>query len=345
VGILGAGALGTCIALALARAGIRVVVHAPPPTTAVPSGAWWWAAGMLAPWSEVEECGASLPFLRACAENAASTWRRWLQHEEIAASAGSHRTLHLFSASELARGRRAQQRLVALGAPCSSLELNETTPFLSGGAATFGIEIAQELSIEPRVFLPSSHAALKSLGAQFEVPLRETANHPYHLLIDARGLGAREDWAGLRGVRGEMCIIRLAPAAWPSGTMFRFSHQRGNAYLVPRSHNCWYLGATVVESEAPVVQVRSVLELLATVSAFLPAALHAEVVEVGAGLRPTLPHHRPAARWVPQSRTLRINGLYRHGFLLGPLIAEQVLALLALPEAEYSSCDQWFAES
>ena len=42
--------------------------------------------------------------------------------------------------------------------------------------------------------------------------------------------------------------------------------------------------------------------------------------------RPTFPDHLP--RITQQDRLLQINGLYRHGYLLSPLLAETVATLI-----------------
>ena len=54
--------------------------------------------------------------------------------------------------------------------------------------------------------------------------------------------------------------------------------------------------------------------------ALSPAFAEAEVVETGAGQRPAYPDNLPRLEW--RDGTLHLNGLYRHGFLLAPALAE-----------------------
>jgi glycine oxidase len=65
--------------------------------------------------------------------------------------------------------------------------------------------------------------------------------------------------------------------------------------------------------------VRSAVELLNAAYALHPAFGEAEILELGADLRPAFPDNLPAVRRCPNG--LRVNGLYRHGFLLAPAMA------------------------
>ena len=65
------------------------------------------------------------------------------------------------------------------------------------------------------------------------------------------------------------------------------------------------------------------LELLSAAYALHPTFGEARIVEFGAGLRPALPDHAPRIR--VSGRRIAVNGLYRHGFLLAPALAELTL--------------------
>jgi glycine oxidase len=72
--------------------------------------------------------------------------------------------------------------------------------------------------------------------------------------------------------------------------------------------------------------VRSALELLGAAYALHPAFAEAEILDAGAGVRPAFADNVP--RIVVRGRTLHVNGLYRHGFLLAPALAVQVARYL-----------------
>ena len=66
------------------------------------------------------------------------------------------------------------------------------------------------------------------------------------------------------------------------------------------------------------------MEFLNAAYAVHPAFGEARIVEFGAGLRPAFPDNRP--RVVVDERRITVNGLYRHGFLLAPALAEATVA-------------------
>jgi glycine oxidase len=68
--------------------------------------------------------------------------------------------------------------------------------------------------------------------------------------------------------------------------------------------------------------VRSALELLGSAYALHPAFAEAQVLELAAGVRPAFVDNVP--RIIVRGRTIHVNGLYRHGFLMAPVLAELV---------------------
>ena len=69
-----------------------------------------------------------------------------------------------------------------------------------------------------------------------------------------------------------------------------------------------------------------------------PAFAEAEVVELGADVRPAFTDNTP--RIVRQGRTIAINGLFRHGFLLSPGLAREAAAILSNLEIGDADCYQ-----
>jgi glycine oxidase len=104
----------------------------------------------------------------------------------------------------------------------------------------------------------------------------------------------------------------------------RLLHPRWPLYIIPRAGNRFMIGATSIESEDEGVSVRSALELLTGAYAVHPAFGEARIVDFGAGLRPAFPDNLP--RIVIDDSHITVNGLYRHGFLLAPALAEVTVA-------------------
>jgi glycine oxidase len=141
------------------------------------------------------------------------------------------------------------------------------------------------------------------------------------VVVDCRGLGAKDDLPNLRGVRGERIVVRSRDVTLSRPV--RLLHPRFPIYVVPWGDGVYMIGATVIESdESGAISLRSALDLLSTAYALDPAFGEAEIVEQGAGVRPAFPDNRP--RIIARKGYIYVNGLYRNGFLLAPALAELV---------------------
>ncbi|MDX1505614.1 MAG: glycine oxidase ThiO [Spongiibacter sp.] len=141
--------------------------------------------------------------------------------------------------------------------------------------------------------------------------------------IDCRGLGAKDQLTGLRGVRGEVLWLH-APEVDLTRPV-RLMHPRYKLYVSPRPGRRYVIGATEIESEsmAPVT-VRSNLELLSALYSLHSGFAEATVEHAFAHCRPAMPDNLPVVQG--EAGLLRINGLYRHGYLLSPHVVETALA-------------------
>jgi glycine oxidase len=150
------------------------------------------------------------------------------------------------------------------------------------------------------------------------------------LAIDCRGFAARDKFPDLRGVKGEMVIVETDEIALARPV--RLMHPRWPLYIIPRENHRFMIGATSIEREDDGVSVRSALELLSAAYAVHPAFGEARIVEIGAGLRPAFPDNLP--RIAIDKNRIAVNGLFRHGFLLAPALAELTLGYIARGEID-----------
>ena len=148
------------------------------------------------------------------------------------------------------------------------------------------------------------------------------------LSIDCRGMSARGDIQDLRGVRGERIVVMAKDVKLSRPV--RLLHPRQPIYVVPQGDGRFVIGATVIEREddGPMT-VRSALELLGSGFALHPGFAEAEIIDMGVGLRPAFPDHVPRIIVENDGDVIRVNGMYRHGFLLAPVIADAVAAYVA----------------
>ena len=152
----------------------------------------------------------------------------------------------------------------------------------------------------------------------------------FDLIFDVRGTGARPDMA-VRGVRGE--IVWLHAPGHGLGRPVRLLHPRHRVYLVPRPGDVVLVGASEIESEdRSAVSLRSAVELMAAAHSVMPALAEARILRLDANLRPALPDNEPCVDVAPG--LVRINGLFRHGWLLAPALVEDALRACGLTEPE-----------
>ena len=175
--------------------------------------------------------------------------------------------------------------------------------------------------VEPRRVLPQLHERIIAAGGTIKFNSDVRADDLDGIVIDCRGLAARDTEPSLRGVKGEMILIETSEVRLARPV--RLIHPRWPLYVIPREDNLFMLGATTIEAEDSGVSVRSALELLGASYAVHPAFAEARILEFGSGLRPAFPDNLP--RISIRDRRLVVNGLYRHGFLIAPALAELTL--------------------
>jgi len=304
--ILGAGVMGLALASELVDRGVGVAVHdrggAPGPHACS-----WWAGGMLAPFCEGET--AEEPVVRLGQE--AAGW--WRAHGAEVTEGGTLVVALGRDAGELARFARRTEGHVSLdGEGVAALE-----PDLAGRFAR-GLHFPGEAHLAPRQALGALAARLAARGVAIETAAPERVD------FDCRGLAAREALADLRGVKGEMLVLRTPDVRLARPV--RLLHPRIPLYVVPRGDGVFMLGATMIESgERGRVTARSLLEMLSAAWALHPAFGEAEVVEIGVDARPAFKDNLPRIR--RRNGTVYLNGLFRHGFLLAPAMARMAAEL------------------
>ena len=144
----------------------------------------------------------------------------------------------------------------------------------------------------------------------------------FDLVIDCRGTGAKQSLSHLRGVRGEVLWVETAEISLQHAV--RLMHPRYKLYIVPKPNRQFIIGATEIESEdrSP-ISVQSHLELASALYTVNPAFAEARIIASDVNLRPAFTDNLPAL--IEDGRVLHVNGLYRHGYLLAPVMVNNVL--------------------
>ncbi len=146
--------------------------------------------------------------------------------------------------------------------------------------------------------------------------------HHFDLVFDCRGMGGREYFSELYGVRGELIYLH-APEVNLTRPI-RFIHPRYPLYIVPRPHHHYLIGASeIIANDNSPISVRSTLELL-TAAYYLNAGFaEARLVKSMTQIRPSLANHLPLIKYT--DGLVAINGLYRHGYLITPTLVNDIL--------------------
>jgi glycine oxidase len=316
VSIVGAGIAGTWQALLFAKAGHPVTVYERSGRDLSQSTSMH-AGGMLAPWCEQE---AAEPVITRLGTRSLALWR---DHVPDAVFNGSLVVAHTRDRADFDRfARMTEQHERIDGERIEALE-----PSLAGRFRD-ALFFPDEGHVEPRRVLPALHQQLTAHGVDIKF---DSACEPQDLdadriVIDCRGLAARDTTeAALRGVKGETIVVETKEIALSRPV--RLMHPRWPLYLIPRAGNRIMIGASTIESEDRGMSVRSALELLSAAYAVHPAFAEARIVEFDSGLRPAFPDNLP--RVAIEGSRIAVNGLYRHGFLIAPALAEMTLAYVA----------------
>ncbi len=312
IAVRGAGVVGLWQALMLARSGHAVTLYEQSPQPFAEACSLY-AGAMLAPRCEEE---SAEPVIRDLGKRGIALWR------EIYPGAIANGTLVV----ALHRDHAELDRFARMTGGHRRLSPAELAAFEPGLADRFAgaLYYAEEAHLAPEAALRFLLDAVLAEGVALrlgEGDLPKGAD----LVIDCRGLAAKDALPTLRGVRGERIVIKSHEVNLARPV--RLLHPRFPLYVVPWGDGLYMIGATVIESEETgAITLRSALDLLSAAYALDPAFAEAEIVRQGAGARPAFPDNRP--RIIVAKSYIYVNGLYRHGFLLAPVLAELVAAYI-----------------
>ncbi|GHB66543.1 glycine oxidase ThiO [Psychrosphaera saromensis] len=365
IAVVGAGLIGRLSALSLTRQGYQVSLFDKDSKQARQSAAYA-AGGLLTPLGESMSCE---PNIVAMGFSALKKWPELLatledkvyfqQQGAIMVSHEQDKGDYQRFAQHLSR-RYPQHTAQSL----NRQQLTELEPELAHNFSQ-GLFLPDEGQIDNRMLLTALQKQLELEQVNWFAGAKVTQinNQPGHcqltvneqvhtfdLVIDCRGVGARTDPAqhsnlqsdqhfteksmaltDLRAVRGELFHL-FAPEVNLTRPV-RLMHPRYQLYIAPKPNHVYVVGATEIESDdlSPMT-VRSAMELLSAAYSVNAGFAEANIREHISQLRPAFSDNQPQV--LVDGRLIQVNGLYRHGFLISPVVLEQVeLAVLALDKS------------
>ncbi|MDI2091354.1 FAD-dependent oxidoreductase [Commensalibacter oyaizuii] len=300
--VIGSGVTGLCIATTLCEHGeaVEVIESSTIPTASI------FAGGMLAPFCE----GESAP--QAVVDHGVMAIQWWSDHVSSVKKTGTLVVAPPRDGAEL-------NRFATMTSDYEWVVPEQVEPDLSSRFAR-GLLFPTEAHLDPRLSLQELKQNLIEKGVVFH------KNSPCGKIIDCRGIQAEDCLSNLRAVRGEMLIFESHDITFSRS--IRLLHPRFPCYLVPRHNGQFMLGATMIEShDNSPISARALMEMLGSAYALHPAFAEARIIETGTGLRPSFPDNMPEILY--QEGRFFVNGMYRHGFLLAPFMAQQLMQKLS----------------
>jgi glycine oxidase len=339
--VIGAGIIGTSVAIELRRRGAEVLMLERAVPGAESSSA---AAGMLAP--QLEEASPGSAFdLGIAARSMFGDWVHFL--EDAGKTAADYRRcggIKLFTseaARDVAFEERAWQRRRGLAIELlDEADLRQRIPGLADHFRC-GLWYPDEAQVDPRKLMAVLSTVARSLGIKYRSSVsvtsvdaqssrpRVTVHLSNESIIADRLVVAAGAWTskinGLRlpsnavhPVRGQMVAIELPIPMWDPYIW------TGAAYVVPRTAGRLLVGATVEDAGYEKrVTVGGLKQLLDSLVHAIPSATAATVVETWCGLRPGTPDHLPLLGPLTDSVWIA-SGHYRNGILQAPVTARAI---------------------
>lgn len=353
--VVGGGVAGLGVAWRLAQRGVSVVVADPTPGR----GASDIGAGMIAP---VTEATATEPELLGLTRESAARWPEFAAElEEAAGRSVGYRDEATLAVALDADDHRVLLDLydlqVELGLEVERLRSSECRELEAGLAPQVrgGLLVTADHQVDNRALTAALLAACERAGVELRteavdrvVVERERERVRGVVLAGGDELGAgtvvvaagcwSSELGGLpaevrppvRPVKGQ--ILRLAGSADAPivGRTVRGLVEGSPIYLVPRSDGRVVVGGTVEEQGYDVtVTAGAVRDLLDDAFALVPEVTELELVEARAGLRPGTPDNAPILGRCALEGLVMATGHHRHGFLLLPVTADEVAAVVA----------------
>lgn len=309
VAVAGGGAIGSAVALGLARAGLAVTIFEPRPLADNASGV---AAGMLAPAAEAvfdPVSATHLDLLRRARD-------RWPAFAEGLALPILRDGLRV--EGEAAWLAAVAARFAALGAPVERLDAGEA---LFSNEALFSSE---DWRIEARPALAALREAALALGARVEARTftpGDRAAFPAVVLATgaARHVELAPELAVLTPIKGQILRADRGPATGPV--------LRGEGvYICPGPRPA--IGATMETGRDDLQVDPAATEGLRQAAIRLRPELAQARMTTEVGVRAATPDGLPLVGWSASPGVMLAVGARRNGWLLAPLVADLVAAYL-----------------
>jgi glycine oxidase len=319
IAVIGAGICGSLTAWYAQLAGMQVHVFEPDNNKGSCS---FTAAGMLAPMAELENSSDDIYQLGKRSIKLWPSILSSLKYNIFYRAGGTLVVSHRQDRGVFQQFVQTLQNKLGdnFSNDCELLDYQNLEPELKNlGAA---LHLKNEAQVDGSQVLNGLHGVLKNRAHWHDKQVSQfgaydVEGEQFDWVFDCRGLQARKEIDDLHGVRGEVITVHAPQVNILH--MVRVMHPRYRIYIVPREDQHYMIGATEIQSDdTGPVSVRSTLELLSAAFSVHSGFAEARIISMNSHVRPTTMDHQPFVTIEPG--LTRINGLYRHGFLLSPAL-------------------------
>lgn len=346
--LVGGGAAGLGIAYQLARRGQKPLLLE---AQTVGSGAMTASAGMLSPAYEAEF--HELPLLRAMVESRLRypAWASELGDIGYEPSGTYELALTPEDVPYVQRRVEFERQQGLTVEWLSGPELRQRLPHLSPRIPA-GSYAPDESHVSPHLLRDRLVEAIQTYGGEireYTPALRIEPAGPHFRVETPAGAYEAETLIVCAGVpieglqqpfkvypvRGQMLAIESPGPGWLPAPVRYFNRTTGYGYAVPKRGYIILGGTTEEKGFDPSLTVGGLLDILRRAYFVFPDLYEQRILRFWAGLRPATASRTPLLYQAPGQRLYYINGLYRNGILLLPLIGEGVAQWLLegrLPE-------------
>ena len=196
------------------------------------------------------------------------------------------------------------------------------------GRFEHGLFYTHEAHLEPRLCMAALLKKCYALGIDIKFNHHIDKPNLHHINIDTTGLWGKKTLYNLRGVKGEMIIVKCPEIHFLRP--IRLLHPHHPIYIVPRSDNHYIIGATTIESEntkiSNNISLQSAGILLTQAFHLHPAFGEAEIIDMYVGYRPAFEDNKPQI--IHKENIYYLNGLYRHGWTIAPALANELVTMI-----------------
>ena len=308
------------------------------------SGATGAAAGMLAPTLEADPAE---PWLNENGPKALETHLRWANLLGATRLARQGMLEVAVLPEELPLLRRQYDWLTGQGRPVEWLQGKalQAKEALLSPHLTAGIWAPEDCQIDNRMLVSSLRRAILQNGGQVIEKLGQLsgwqsdgrgvhlsyAQHQFQADRVVFATGVQVVWnqpLKVRAVKGQMLSLFAGKTGAPGLPVRIRSRALGNGYLVPKQDRLIVGSTSEEQANDANLTAGGMLDLLRRAYAAVPLVYEMPILETWVGHRPATASNLPECVKPNDSPIWFLNGLYRHGILLGPLMGERTAAAI-----------------